>query len=86
MPVQRPPRPLPVLASALAAAGLVLAAAGCSHITPLGPDRRLWPCRRHAIWGHRSSCKSCAFSPPHSTGGCPAGWAAVSLPVAAGRA
>ena len=38
MPVQRPTRPLPVLASALAAAGLMLAAAGCSNITPLGPD------------------------------------------------
>ena len=38
MPVQRPARPLSVLASALAAAGLMLAAAGCSNITPLGPD------------------------------------------------
>jgi hypothetical protein len=38
MPFQRPSRPLPVLASALAAASLVLAVAGCSHITPLGPD------------------------------------------------
>jgi len=37
MPCQRPHRPLCVLASALAA-GLVLAVAGCSHITPLGPD------------------------------------------------
>jgi hypothetical protein len=37
MPCQRPPRPLSVLASALAAAGIVLAMAGCSHITPLGP-------------------------------------------------
>ena len=38
MPFQRPTRPLSVLASALAAAGLMLAAAGCSNITPLGPD------------------------------------------------
>ena len=38
MPLQRPTRPLPVLAIALAAAGLMLAAAGCSNITPLGPD------------------------------------------------
>jgi hypothetical protein len=37
MPFQRPTRPLSVLASALAA-GLMLAAAGCSNITPLGPD------------------------------------------------
>ena len=35
---RRVPRPLSVLACALAAVGLVLAAAGCSHITPLGPD------------------------------------------------
>ena len=34
MPVQRP---LPVLASALAAVGVVLAAASCSQLTPLGP-------------------------------------------------
>src|SRR5580704_7703870 len=38
MPFQRPTRPLSVLASALAAAGLMLTAAGCSNITPLGPD------------------------------------------------
>src|SRR5580658_9515000 len=36
MPFQRRPRLLSVLASALAA-GTVLALAGCSHITPLGP-------------------------------------------------
>jgi hypothetical protein len=36
MPCQ--PRPRSVLASTLAAAGLMLAVAGCSHITPLGPD------------------------------------------------
>jgi hypothetical protein len=33
-----PPRPPCVLASVLAAAGIMLAVAGCSHITPLGPD------------------------------------------------
>lgn len=38
MPCQPPRRPLSVLASALGAAGLMLAVAGCSHITPLGPD------------------------------------------------
>ena len=36
MPCQ--PRPLSFLASTLAAAGLMLAVAGCSHVTPLGPD------------------------------------------------
>jgi hypothetical protein len=38
MPYQCPPRSLSVLASALAAVGVVLAVAGCSNITPLGPD------------------------------------------------
>jgi hypothetical protein len=37
MPCQRPRRPLSVLAGALAA-GIALAVAGCSNITPLGPD------------------------------------------------
>src|ERR1700733_15415029 len=37
MPFQRPTRPRSVLASTLAAAGLVLAVAGCSNVTPLGP-------------------------------------------------
>ncbi len=41
MPFQRPPRPLSVLASALAVVGLGLAVAGCSHIPPLGPDPAL---------------------------------------------
>jgi hypothetical protein len=39
MPFQRPPHARFVLASALAAAGVVLTAASCSgHITPLGPE------------------------------------------------
>jgi hypothetical protein len=37
MSCQRSPRPLSVLTSALAAVG-VLAMAGCSTVTPLGPD------------------------------------------------
>ena len=39
MPFQLPPRPASVLASVLAA-GLMLTVAGCSHLTPLGPDAR----------------------------------------------
>jgi hypothetical protein len=38
MPFQRSPRPLSILASVLAAAGLMLDIASCSGITPLGPD------------------------------------------------
>ncbi len=37
MPLQSLPRLLPVLASVLAA-GVMLTAASCSHVTPLGPD------------------------------------------------
>lgn len=38
MPFQHPLRSPSVLASVLAAAGIVLAVASCSHITPLGPS------------------------------------------------
>jgi hypothetical protein len=38
MPFQHPPRPPSVLASVLAAAGIVLAVASCTTITPLGPS------------------------------------------------
>lgn len=38
MPSHPPPRPTSVLASVLAAVGVMLAVAGCSGITPLGPD------------------------------------------------
>jgi hypothetical protein len=73
MPLQRPPRPLSVVASLLAAAGLVLAVAGCSHITPLGPDPapvKLPPAR------HLRSpiiMQVMRGQPPTPTGKCPAG-------------
>jgi hypothetical protein len=38
MPCDHPRRPLSLLTTALAAAGVVLAAVSCSNITPLGPD------------------------------------------------
>jgi S-DNA-T family DNA segregation ATPase FtsK/SpoIIIE len=38
MPFQRPPRPWSLLASALAAVGLVLAVADCGNVAPIGPD------------------------------------------------
>jgi hypothetical protein len=38
MPRQPPSRPLSVLACAMIAAGLMLAVAGCSNVTPLGPS------------------------------------------------
>jgi len=73
MPFQGPPRPLSVLACALAAAGLVLAVAGCSHITPLGPDgapASLPPAR------HLESpiiVQVMRSQPPTPTGQCPTG-------------
>jgi hypothetical protein len=84
MPLLCPPRPLPVLASALAAAGLVLAAAGCSQFTPLGPNQApaAMPPARHL--GSPIIVQVMHVQPPNSTGGCPAGWAAVSLPAGGG--
>jgi hypothetical protein len=80
MPV---PRSLPVLASVLAAAGIVLATVGCSHITPLGPDAAAtMPPPRHL--GSPIVVQVMRVQPPNSTGGCPAGWAAVSLPAGGG--
>jgi hypothetical protein len=84
MPVQRPPYPRPLLASALAAAGIVLAIAGCSHITPLGPDRApaSLPPPRHL--GSPIIVQVIRSQPPTATGRCPAGWVAASLPAGGG--
>jgi hypothetical protein len=45
MPFQPSPRPASMLASVLAAAGVMLAVTGCSGITPLGPDTPPRPTR-----------------------------------------
>jgi hypothetical protein len=77
MPFQRPGRPLSVLASALAAAGLMLVAAGCSTITPLGPDPtpvRLPPARD---LGSPIIVQVMRSQPPTPAGQCPAGSVAV---------
>jgi hypothetical protein len=71
MPCQHP-RPLSVLASALAA-GIVLAVAGCSNITPLGPDPapvNLPPARS---LGSPIVMQIMRSQFPSPTGGCPAG-------------
>jgi hypothetical protein len=73
MPCQRPPRPLSVLASALAAAGIVLAVVGCSHITPLGPNpspASLPPARD---LGSPIIVQVMRSQPPTPAGECPAG-------------
>jgi hypothetical protein len=78
MPFQRRPGRLSVLASALAAAGLVLALAGCSsNITPLGPDPAqvsLPPARN---LGSPIIMQLMRSQPPAVTGGCPAGSVAL---------
>jgi len=77
MPFHHPrPRPVVVLASALAA-GLMLMVASCSHLTPLGPaaDR---PQPHHL----RSPIvlQAMSFQAPLVGGGCPAGFTSLSAP------
>lgn len=74
MPHQRPRLPF-ALASVLAAAGIVLAVASCSHITPLGPAATT-PQPRHL----RSPfvLEAVRIQPPSPAGGCPAGSVALS--------
>ena len=79
MPVQHPPRPLPVLASALAAAGVVLAVASCAgHITPLGPDQAANMPQPHHLRSPLilQDMRTQGLVPP--PGGCPAGWVTLS--------
>jgi hypothetical protein len=73
MPCQRPPRPLSVLASALTAAGVVLAVAGCSNITPLGPDPASVSLPPARDLGSPIIVQVMRSQPPTPTGGCPAG-------------
>jgi hypothetical protein len=84
MPFRCPPRPLPALARALAAAGVVIAIASCSNIAPLGPGMApvAMPPPRHL--GSPIIVQVMRIQPPSSTGRCPAGWAAVSLPAGGG--
>lgn len=78
MPVQRPPRPLPVLTSGLAAAGIVLALASCSHVTPLGPDQAATMPQPHHLRSPLilQDMRTQGLVPP--PGGCPAGWVTLS--------
>jgi len=73
MPCQPPPRPLSVLASALTAAGVVLAVAGCSHITPLGPDPAPVSLPPARDLGSPIIMQVMRSQPPTPTGECPAG-------------
>ena len=74
--------PMTVLASLLAAAGVVLALAGCSGITPLGPDGIQFPPPRQL--GSPIVVQVMRLQAPAATGGCLAGWVAFSLPAGGG--
>ena len=73
--VPAPAPPAAVLASVLAA-GVMLTVAGCSHITPLGPDPAAMPQPHHL----RSPfiLQDMRIQPPAPAGGCPAGWVTLS--------
>jgi hypothetical protein len=73
MPCDPLARPLSVLVSVLAAAGLVLAVAACSNVTPLGPEPApvsLPPARQ---LGSPISMQVMRSQPPTAPGKCPAG-------------
>ena len=84
MPVHRPPRPWPFLVSALAAVGIVVAVAGCSHIAPLGPGPTpvSMPSTRHL--GSPIILQVMRSQPATAAGKCPAGYVALSSPGSAG--
>jgi hypothetical protein len=73
MPCQPPRRPLSILASALAAACVVLAVAGCSNITPLGPDPAPVSLPPARDLGSPIIMQIMRSQPPTPTGECPAG-------------
>jgi hypothetical protein len=73
MPSDPPPRPLSVLASVLAAAGVVLAVAGCSNITPLGPDPAPVSLPPARDLGSPIIMQVMRSQPPTPAGRCPAG-------------
>ncbi len=77
MPLQRPPGPLSVLVGALAAAGLILAAAGCSNVTPLGPEPSPVSLPPARPLGSPISVQVMRSQPPTPTGQCPAGSVAL---------
>jgi len=77
MPFPPPPR-LPTAAASVLAAGLMLTVAGCSHLTPLGPDPAATMPQPHHL---RSPLvlQDVGIKPPAPAGGCPAGY--VALPA-----
>jgi len=87
MSFQPPPRRWSARASWLAAAGLMLALAGCAgHVTPLGPDgsqpTQTLPPSRHL--GSPIILQVMRSRPATAPGKCPAGYVALSAPGSAG--
>lgn len=85
MPLRSPTRPLSVVMSVLATAGLILAVAGCSgHIIPLNanPEPPSMPPPRHL--GSPIVVQVMRSQAPTATGACPDGWVAVVLPAGGG--
>jgi hypothetical protein len=80
MLVQPPPRPWSILASALAAAGIVLSVASCSQVAPLGPDPAAVTTPSVPPPHLRSPfvLEAVRIQPPTAAGGCPAGSVALS--------
>jgi hypothetical protein len=76
MPFQ-PPRPRSVLVSVLTAAGVVLAVAGCSTITPLGPDPAPVSLPPARDLGSPITVQVMRPRPPTPAGQCPAGSVAL---------
>jgi hypothetical protein len=72
-----PPRTRSVLASVLAAAGVVLAVAGCSNITPLGPDPAPVSLPPARDLGSPITVQVMRPQPPTPAGQCPAGSVAL---------
>jgi hypothetical protein len=75
MPFQPPPR-LPAAAASVLAAGLMLTAASCSHLTPLGPGPAAAMPQPHHL---RSPLvlQDMRVLPPAPVGGCLAGYVAL---------
>jgi hypothetical protein len=94
MPFQPSPRPASMLASVLAAAGVMLAVTGCSGITPLGPDTPPRPTRAagspvtvvgavQLLLASPFVLEAVSVQAPTPAAGCPAG--SVALPGGPGR-
>jgi hypothetical protein len=77
-PLRLPARPLPALARVLAAAGIVLTAASCSQVTPLGPAPAAPPRPHHLRSPFVLHAMRVQLPPPG--GSCRAGY--VTLPGA----